>query len=324
VNRRHERARRHVDEIEDDMHTTRLHDGNPIQWGRDKLGNMRTWFPPIGPKRYPTVALILQRFAAVLFPGVPWQAFAGFCANGEYPWANTTEGVHSQPFHEIGLMGTPAGMRDKPAPDPDPNGRYNTYGKLHAHPDVLRVLVDDAHPSGRPATMVPNAWKTAIADQLAVGFVDVRGNGRSVASMLDPRIRPASESSTWFVALAFAGWSAGPGRAASHVRAHTEALVAVAEADRWATWIRIAAAGPALHKGHENPAYTVARTWQKLEAGRLLSEETGDRCPAWFDFGLDDEHAALCAAIAAKGYGSATSAAPSGTKLHHEDEAVAA
>jgi hypothetical protein len=296
-----------------------MHAGNPIQWGRDKLPNMRTWFPPAGPKRYPTVATLLEQFAAKIFPGVPWQAFAGFCANGEYPWANTTEGVPDQQFHEVGLAGTPAGLRAKPAPDPDANGKYNTYGRLHAHADVVALLADAAHPQGRPATMVPNAWKTAIADQLAVGFLDIRGNGRSVASLLDPRLRPASESSTWFIALAFAGWSAGPGRAAAHVKARTAELAAVAEADRWGTWIRIAAAGPGGHKGHQNPAYTVARTWQKLEAGRLLSEESGDRCPAWFDYGLDDEHAALCAEIAAKGYAAATSAAPSGTKLHGDD-----
>ncbi len=277
----------------------KLHAGNPIQWGRDKLPRMRTWEPPAGKGRYPTVGATLREFVPIVLPGIPWQAIAGFAANGEYPWANTTEAVKAQPFHEMGLMGTEGGARAKPCPDPDRNGRYNSYGKLHDHADVRECL------GGRSATMVRNAWKTAIADQLAVGLVDIRSDGRELAALLDPRIRPVSEASTWFVALAFSSWSAGAAGAAKHIRPHASALAVVDESARWGTLIRLVAAGPARPKGHSNPAYTVARTWQKLEAGRLLGDETGPTCSAWFDYGLGADHAALCAEIARKGYGAA-------------------
>ncbi len=277
--------------------TTPLHKGNPIQWARDKIGRMRTWEAPAGKGRYPTVGPILREFVPLVLPGVPWQAIAGFAANGEYPWANTTEAVPKQGFHEMGLLGTEGGLRTKPAPDPDPSGKYNSYGRLHDHADVKLCL------GGRAATMVHNAWKTAIEDQLAVGLVDVRSDGRELAALLPPSIRPQSEASTWFCALAFMSWSAGAGGAAKHVRPFAPALALVDESARWGTLIRLVAAGPARPKGHGNPAYTIARTWQKLEAGRLLGDETGPTCSAWFDYGLGAEHGSLCAEIARNGYG---------------------
>ncbi len=100
-------------------------------------------------------------------------------------------------------------------------------------------------------------------------------------------------------------WSAGEGGTASHLKRYQEALAVVPEQQRWAALIReIVKAKPTGFK-HANPAYSAARTWQKIEAGRLLQDSgaTGaTKCSTWFDSGLGADDADLQEQLAEIGY----------------------
>jgi hypothetical protein len=285
-----------------------LHAGNPTRWGAEKQYLVRSWIPGYvpksdkSPKAHPEIGAAASTMVPVVFPGAEWTAFLGFAANGESLNANTTESVAAQRFHEIGVMGTTAGPRDQHAPCMDPRAKFagdvqpNSWVHLYDHEDVVSLL-------GRKAVVGHNEWKGKALDQMAVGVVDLARSSQLVANALDDRIRPKSEGSLWRVAIGFMGWSAGDPRAAAHIRKHAEPLAAVSESERWATLIRLVAAGPSLPKGHSNPAYSVARTWQKLDCGRQLQEFMGPTCSAWFDAGLGADEAALKETIARHGYG---------------------
>jgi hypothetical protein len=263
---------------------------SPVQWAREKLKKMSGWWadqnvdPQVG-KLY--VGKTIREMTPKVFPGVPAEAIIGFCANANIK-ENTTEGVASQKFHEIGLFGTEAGPRNGPAPNPDPKAEYNSWGKLAHQPTVKKLL------GGRPATMKHNQWKVAIPDQVAVGLVNVRQHGHKVAAMLDPSIRPdiTKSSAPFFVACCFMGWSAGDGRAARHLNRFKDVLARVPEGQRWGTFLRAVADG--IKSGrlnlrgirkHNNVAYSALRTWQKLAAGQLLARQTGGQAQ-WFNTGL--------------------------------------
>jgi hypothetical protein len=271
---------------------TTLHAGNPTRWGAEKQSLVRSWLPGA---KHPEIWAAISTMAPKIFPGADPCAFMGFCANGESLAANTTETVPEEPFHELGIFGTEGGMRFKPAPDPNPNGAMNSWGELHAHPDVVALL-------GRPATMVAGAWKRAADDQVAIGLVNIRRHARNVFAALGASVAPASEGSLWFVALGFMGWSAGPGRTISHVKPHVAALAIAPEISRWGALMHhVAVSSPTGHK-HANPAYSCARTAQKLECGRQLQAFMGPTCSAWYDLHDGMDSAPLYDAIARLGY----------------------
>ncbi|MBP1693333.1 MAG: D-alanyl-D-alanine carboxypeptidase [Chloroflexi bacterium] len=272
---------------------------SPYAWAREVRRKMQTWWSDQDLRRvngrWQAVANVpvgsaLRQMAPQAFPGTPPQVFMGFCANGSVR-GNTTECAsetcRKQAFHEIGLFGTEAGLRSRPAPDPNPGGEYNSWGRL-AGTDLVRRLL-----GGRSATMQPDAWKTAIPDQVAVGLANLLDHGRNVSALLDPSIRSSGPGSLWFVALCFMGWSAGDGRTAKkHINPLSSALAAVPESRRWGEFLRLAADG--IRSGrldlrgkrkHNSIAWSALRTWQKLAAGQLLASQTGGNL-AWFDPGL--------------------------------------
>lgn len=279
---------------------------SPTNWGRENLPKMKRWWQDkdLRAKKLldAPVGSTLRAMTPQVFPGVPVEAIVGFCANATVT-ENTTEGVRTQPFHEMGLFGTEGGPRSGPAPNPDPNAKDNSWGKLANHPVVKKLL------GGRPATMEHNHWKTQIPDQAAVGLVNVRRHGESVVRLLDVRIRPNvnTASSSFFIACCFMGWSAGDGTAAKHFSRFADALARVPENQRWGRFLREVAEGVksgrinlrGLRK-HRSPAYSALRTWQKLTAGQLLAKEVGGAV-AWFDLGLGSDESWIADTITCAG-----------------------
>jgi hypothetical protein len=295
-------------------HSGKCHDG-PFQWARGTLPKMLRWWNDQDLQRGRVapvpVGTTLREMTPKVFPGAPAEAIAGFCANGGVT-ENTTEcgpnaapgaACRSQKFHEIGLFGTEAGLRNGPAPNPNPNAEYNSWGKLASHPLVRQLL------GGRSASMEHNRWKIQIPDQVAVGLVNIRRHGAAVAANLDPSIRPNANtsSSIFFVACCFMGWSAGDGRAAKHMNRFKDILARVPEENRWGAFLRALAEGinagridlRGLRK-HQSVAYSALRTWQKLAAGQLLAGKTGGNVK-WFDTGLGGDEASIAGTITCAG-----------------------
>jgi hypothetical protein len=108
---------------------------------------------------------ITDRMVNIAFPGVPVDVFHGFTALAVNHGENTTDAT-SNSFHEVGLYQIEAGLRSGPAPNPDPRAPYNSWGELHDSRLIVRML-------GRPATMEPNAWRSALEDQIAVGIANL-------------------------------------------------------------------------------------------------------------------------------------------------------
>jgi hypothetical protein len=279
---------------------------SPTSWGREKLPKMRRWLQDkdLRAKKLLDVPVgsTLRAMTPQVFPGVPAEAIAGFCANANVT-ENTTEGIRAQPFHEMGLFGTEGGPRAGPAPNPDPNAKDNSWGKLANHPLVRQLL------GGRSATMEHNRWKTQIPDQVAIGLVNVRRHGENVVRLLDARLRPdvSTSSSPFFVACCFMGWSAGDGTAAKHFNRFADALARVPENQRWGRFLREVAEGVRSNRlnlrglrKHRSPAYSALRTWQKLAAGQLLAKEVGGTV-AWFDFGLGSDESWIADTITCAG-----------------------
>jgi len=284
---------------------------SPQQWAQSNLTKMTRWWKntdmfggkliqlPVGAK--------LREMTPKVFPGVPVEVILGFCANGTVR-ENTTECKPNAPpnatcrrqkFHEIGLFGTEAGPRTGPAPNPNPKAEDNSWGKLANHPLVKSLL------GGRSATMAPDGWKTAIADQVAVGLVNIREQGLKVVARLAPSIRPnvSASPSLFFIACCFMGWSAGYPRAAKHLNQFADVLANVPEEKRWGEFLRALAdrakSGRIDLRGlkkHQSVAYSALRTWQKLAAGQLLTNKTGGSIK-WFDAGLGANEAAIADTI---------------------------
>jgi hypothetical protein len=230
----------------------------------------------------------VRRMTPLAWPGVPPEVIIGFTTNGAQT-ANTALspplGVNN-PFAELGYFGTEGGPRSTPpnaGPYPNPTVTTdNSWLLLHADPTVVRLL-------GHPATMVPDAWKTDLDAQTAIGIVNLRKRLDTVNGLVASTGASATDPSTsWAVALAFAGWSAGAAGMATWVRRYAAALRPVPEGQRVAAWANAvaadAAAGPHRVVGvrHANPAYTLMRTLQKIEAGRQLALANSSAQAGWF------------------------------------------
>lgn len=213
-----------------------------------------------------------RSFGRRLAPAIPPVAWAGFGTNGD---PNSPGGGAA--FWEMGWAGITGGTTSLTPPSTD-RSTENDYYDLHNDPRVVAVL-------GRPASMAPGGWRS-LPDQTAVGIVSLIDHGRGTSQRLDERIRPArvgspseissSAGSPWFTFLAFAGWSAGDGRAASHINQYADELAGVPEEYRPSALYyfvaRDAASGGQMGPAgsHNNRAYTILRTWQKLaSAGDL-------------------------------------------------------
>jgi hypothetical protein len=238
---------------------------NPDAWGQGKLTRaISLWQGEVGDA--------IREMTPAVLPGADATAIVGFCMNGALT-ENTTDSNPDQPFHEIGLLGTEAGPRSGPAPNPSPLAPDNSWGRLHDHPLVIQLL-------GRSATMRPDAWKTAPRDQVAVGLVNLRSHALGALAGMDD-LRPVQLGSLWGIATAFMAWSAGSGATGSRYHAHHTELAAAPESERWAAFVKIASEQKPGPHGHGNIAYSALRTMQKLAAGRLLAEHGGHDV-AWY------------------------------------------
>ena len=188
--------------------------------------------------------------------------------------------VNSTNLHEGGPYGAEMGH----CPDPvatDPGCMWVVAARSEA---VRKIL-------GRPG-VEGRHWYDAIEDQIAIGLVGLSRHGRGVNKRLDARLRWIEDGddgpkawSLWSFALACMAWSAGDGGASGHVNAYADALAALPEALRWGAFMRFAALDDSPKAKHRADEYSALRTAQKLTAGRLACEFTGED-PAWFNDGL--------------------------------------
>lgn len=217
----------------------------------------------------------LRDMVQKVWPGVPETVFLGFTAFSTSASENTTEAVENQRFHEIGYFQTEAGLRDKPAPDPDSDGEYNNWGKLHDSELVVQLL-------GRQACMGHNEWKRAIKDQTAVGLVNLKRKLESGMKRMPGSARPQSMSSTWAVPLAFTMFSRGVGQTAKCLSPYAEKLGTIPEEARWDAWESMIASdivkgtGSIGDKdGKSGAPWAIMRTRQKIDSGLLFAERKG-------------------------------------------------
>lgn len=256
-------------------------------WGQSKLSRIASWDAG-------EIGRIHRDFVPRWFAGVPHEAFMGFCANGG-PNEDTVSPTNSQPFHETGLYGIENGLRNRPAPDPDPSRPYARWAQRYNRPTVVAAL-------GRPATLVEGEWKR-FPDQIAVGLENTRDHGRSVMERIPANLRAQSESSLWFVACCFGGWSAGDPGFSHHIN-RVSGDLNVPETDRWGAFLRaVSKLAPGNPHSHGNASYSALRTAQKLAAGRLLAEKNHDPNVAWFNEGLGNDRPSILAAIEARANG---------------------
>lgn len=239
----------------------------PIKYAESKQRNLD--------KRWPAeLGEALRAMTEQVWPGVPATFFLGFTAFSTSSKENTTEAVSNQRFHEIGYFQTEAGMRDKPAPDPDPDGEYNNWGKLHDHPLVVQLL-------GREATMTADGWKNAIQDQTAVGLVNLRRKLESNRARLGA-VYPQDMSSTWAGMLAFTIFSRGSGQTLKCLAPYSAKLATIPESERWLAWEAMIATDIAKgttsignKSGKAGAPWAIMRSRQKHDSGRLFAERNG-------------------------------------------------
>jgi len=275
---------------------------SPFAWalgGRSqkKFYMMKSWWRNKERGHPALVGDSLRKMAPQIFPGVPVEAFVGFIANSTGIKENTTDTSRNK-FHEIGLFGTEAGPRYGPAPNPDPNAEDNSWGKLANHQLVKMLL------GGRTATMAPNAWQSAVEDQVAIGLVNLRLRCHKVSRRLDASIRPVMNSSSlYFIICGFMGWSAGSRGASIHLNNYKHILASVHEDQRWGIFLRAVADDitsgiliPRTGQKHKNAAYSALRTWQKITAGQIFAREIGGNVN-WFDSKLGNDEPTLADVI---------------------------
>lgn len=216
-------------------------------------GELGTVLKSMTPKAWPAEATQMP---------VPWEAFLGFTAISQGPSELTSAS-------ERGYFQTPTSSWN--------NLASTTYVK-----DLL---------GGRAATTDPNAWPTAISDQCAIGFGDLRAHLRTVNNTIGVELAGLRLASSWSVACAFMGFSAGSGAAAKWILMYKQRLATIPEAVRWAVLgnliiadIDSGAASSWARGSHKNPGASYSRTTQKLECGLLAARELGDgeSYAAWY------------------------------------------
>jgi hypothetical protein len=219
---------------------------------------------------------LLRPMVPIAFPGADPNfmslALLGFTSFSGGWGENTTEGVLTQPFHEVGLFQVPAGDRGGPAPNPAGNAAYSQL----AGSDLVRRML-----GGRAATTAPDAWKGAHADQIAVGLANLLRDERSLRGALHGGVAgDASGWSQWRVFGMFTAFSRGPGQAARVLNAYARDLSTTPEALRLrklrslvAHDVETGASGIGGKHGKMGAAYAVVRSDQKLESGVAIGTE---------------------------------------------------
>lgn len=237
----------------------------PIEYADDKQRMLdKRWKAELGE--------CLRTMVPKVWPGVDPTVFLGFTAFSTSSKENTTEAVENQRFHEIGYFQTEAGLRDKPAPDPNPAGSYNNWGKLHDHSLVVELL-------GRPAVMGRDEWKTNIPDQVAVGLVNLKRKLESGMSKLPAEVYPKDMSSTWAVLLAFTMFSRGVGQTLKCLKPYQDKLADFSENERWIAWESMIASDIAKDidsignkDGKAGAPWAIMRSRQKYDSGLMFAK----------------------------------------------------
>lgn len=244
--------------------------GKPRVYAREKLPMLRG--------RNAELMALLNHDVPVVFPegdaAFLAAAFLGFTSFSDGWTENTTEGVLTQPFHEVGLFQVPAGARSGPAPNTAGNAAYSA---LAASEPVKRCL------GGRAATTAPNGWKAAHADQVAVGIANLRRDEATLRAMLPTGLAGDARGwSYWRVATMFTAFSRGPGQAKAVLMPFAAELARTDEARRWRKFrelvvqaIGSGATGIGARQGKMGAAYAIVRTEQKLESGVLAAQQLG-------------------------------------------------
>lgn len=252
--------------------------GLPAAYAKEKLPSLKKrWAEPH------ELGRALRSMVPTAWPGVTPFVFLGFTGFSTSATENTTEAVANQRFHEVGYFQTEAGLRDGPAPNPKPLSEYNAWGKLAGSALVVDLL-------GRGATMSPDGWKRAIADQTAVGLANLRRHLGNARSKLPAAVHPQGEASTWAVMLAFTAFSRGAGQLSKVLAPYEDKLATVPERDRWDAWESMVASdiakgspGIGSKPGKGGAAYAIIRSRQKHDGGKLAAAQLGsDVDRAWF------------------------------------------
>jgi hypothetical protein len=131
---------------------------NPYSWGTSKQSLLRRW--NTGP-----VGSTIRRMSPVAFPGVPYEAFMGFVANGTNRGETNADTALPPPygvsnsFHELGIFGTEGGtLADSPRGQfpgiagsmplaPARTVTHNSWRRL-ANTSLVRQLLGKAASSG--------------------------------------------------------------------------------------------------------------------------------------------------------------------------------
>lgn len=284
---------------------------NPHEWAREKRSRLER-------RAQGDTLEYLRRGRDVALPGVPIAAVLGFAANGGTN-ENTTGWivcdahernaaldrgrkplggdprtgygrVDGDDLHELGPFGVEGGhVPDLVA------GPGSTWHKL-ASGYTVRKILDRAAVTGA-------SWHGAVADQYAVGIANLKRHSASMGAKLtalDVRLGWGGDDKPWSLwrwAITCASWSAGSGGTTRHLQRYAAELASVAEGSRWGAFVRLAAAVDDRGAKHRSDEYTALRTAQKLCAGVLACEFTGED-PAWFDDGLGGDRDAVYAALA--------------------------
>lgn len=232
-------------------------------------------------------AALGQMVPASPFAGAPLSAVVGFTAIGDATEDTCSAArwrTRAGSFHEIGEFQTPAGPCSGPAPNPDRDAAMNHWGQL-ATSSMVRELL-----GGRDAVMTVGAWRlnSSVRDRAAIGLADLYRGLVDLEGRIPVELMPRTGGSLWSLALAFAAFSAGAAGAAQALAPVEDELARVEESQRFARW---PAALVELHQAgrrwgpaneHPNPAYTCARTWQKLQAGKVLADAVGEQSASWY------------------------------------------
>ena len=235
----------------------------------------------------------LRRMAPIAWPGVDPLVFLGFTGFAKQT-ENTTEAVEKQSFHEIGLFQIEAGLRNFPAPNPDPDGKYSAWAYLSVptkdgdsdrrkrlHALTVQML-------GKLPSMKPNEWKKLVPDQTAVGLANLRRHLGNIEGKLSDTLKPKSLNSTWAVLLSFTAFSRGSGQLWKCLEPYADKLELVPEEQRWQAWERMVAydienkvRGIGYVPYKKGAAYALIRSRQKHDSGRNVAEKLGVST-SWF------------------------------------------
>jgi hypothetical protein len=276
---------------------------DPSAWARDKRDKAARYVSELSP--------IIARSVAAMCPGVPVAAVIGACCNGgrnenTTAWRSCSDAeraeavrvgkkplggdplagygnVNGRDLHELGPLGAEAGrVPGLVAVDGTP------WASFARSEGVKRAL-------GREG-VTGAAWHGAVDDQVAIGVASIVEHGRDVFKRLDARIRPDLGAdglpvawTLWAWMVALSSWSAGNGGMASHLARYVDALAAVPEAQRWATFVRCASTYDGEGTKHRRPAYTALRSEQKRSAAVLAATIANDASSiAWLRVDVDD------------------------------------